>query len=236
MDLQTISRKLADDLGKLNFNAPVTHVYNPLEYAWGPYEQYLKSYGTGKKEAILLGMNPGPWGMAQTGVPFGEVVAVRDWLQIEVPVGSPEKLHPKRPILGFDCIRREVSGKRLWGWVQNTFITPKRFFSRFFVANYCPLMFFNIGGSNITPNQLKIADRKPLLAACDRALLNMVNELQPRYVVGIGKFAYERAMAALEVTDTIIGCVTHPSPANPKANRGWEKMASKEFRDIGIRV
>jgi len=236
MKLQSISRSLAKDLGRLSFDAPVTHVYNPLQYAWEPYRQYLSRYGAAPKEVILLGMNPGPWGMAQTGVPFGEVTLVREWLEIEGPVGAPERLHPKRPVLGFACVRREVSGKRLWGWAQKQFGTPGRFFSRFFVANYCPLMFFNASGTNITPNQLKVADRKPLLAACDRALAQTVEELQPRYVVGIGKFAYERALAALKGRDAVIGCVTHPSPANPKANRGWEKAAVRELEDIGITV
>ena len=35
------------------------------------------------KRVVFLGMNPGPFGMAQVGVPFGEVAAVRDWLRID---------------------------------------------------------------------------------------------------------------------------------------------------------
>jgi len=42
-------------------------------------------------------MNPGPWGMAQTGVPFGEINAVKDWLGINAEVDKPQKQHPKRP-------------------------------------------------------------------------------------------------------------------------------------------
>lgn len=236
MNLKTISRNLVRDLGQLEFSQPVTHVYNPLEYAWKPYEQYLKRYGAKPKEIILLGMNPGPWGMAQTGVPFGEVETVRDWLNITAPVASPARLHPKRPIQGFECKRREVSGKRLWGWVKKRFGSADIFFKRFFVANYCPLMFFNEKGSNITPNQLRVADRKPLLATCDRALAGMVDNLQPHCVIGIGKFAFERAQSALDGMDVTIGSVTHPSPANPKANRGWEKAAMKDFKKIGIEI
>lgn len=236
MDLITSSKRLAKELGQLDFNPPVTHVYNPLEYAWEPYQQYLKRYGAGPKKIILLGMNPGPWGMAQTGVPFGEVSVVREWLKIEAAVGAPDTLHPKRPIQGFGCKRREVSGRRLWGWAQSTFITPQRFFDRFFVANYCPLMFFDTKGRNITPNQLKVADRRPLLAVCDQALVHMVDNLKPEHVVGVGKFAYERAMTALKNRNTTVGCVTHPSPSNPKANRGWEKAAAKDFEAIGIKI
>ena len=236
MDLETIIDKLIDDLQPLHFSAPVTHVYNPLEYARAPYTKYLKNYAKLPKEIILLGMNPGPWGMAQTGVPFGEVNLVREWLDINAPVGAPAQIHPKRPVKGFECSRSEVSGRRLWGWAQKTFKTPKRFFSRFFVANYCPLMFIEAGGRNRTPNQLRTAERKPLLAVCDRALRATIEQLNPRYVVGVGQFARERAQETLAGLDVIVGGITHPSPANPKANRGWEALIKSELAELGIRL
>ncbi|NNL74748.1 MAG: single-stranded DNA-binding protein [Desulfobacterales bacterium] len=223
-----------DDLRPLRFGAPVTHVYNPLEYARASYTQYLQYYAKLPKEIVLLGMNPGPWGMVQTGVPFGEVKLVREWLDINAPVGAPATIHPKRPVKGFECTRSEVSGKRLWGWAQKTFKTPERFFSRFFVANYCPLMFIEAGGRNRTPNQLRAAERKPLLAACDLALRLTIEQLNPRYVVGVGRFAQERAQAALAGLDVTIGGITHPSPANPKANQGWVQIIENEFAALGI--
>jgi len=170
MDLEIITNDLLNELRPLRFGLPITHVYNPLEYAQAPYLRYLTLYASPPKEVLLLGMNPGPWGMAQTGVPFGEVNAVREWLGIEAPVNKPREMHPKRPVYGFACPRSEVSGKRLWGWVQKTFGTPQRFFSRFFVANYCPLLFIEANGRNRTPANLPSAERKPLLAACDRAM------------------------------------------------------------------
>ena len=57
-------------------------------------------------------MNPGPWGMVQTGVPFGEVSLVREWLGIDATIRRPKVLHPDRPVEGFLCQRREVSGSR----------------------------------------------------------------------------------------------------------------------------
>ena len=33
-----------------------------------------------RKKLIFVGMNPGPFGMVQCGVPFGEIAAVRDWM------------------------------------------------------------------------------------------------------------------------------------------------------------
>jgi single-strand selective monofunctional uracil DNA glycosylase len=199
---------LLDDLKPLRFAPPVTHVYNPLEYARKPYLQYCQRYGTPAKEIVLIGMNPGPWG----------------------------GMHPKRPVLGFDCTRSEVSGKRLWGWAQRNFETPARFFSRFFVANYCPLQFIESSGRNRTPNQLRKDEKTVLLAACDKALKRTIEYLKPRFVIGVGKFAQDRARIAISDPNMIVGGITHPSPANPKANRGWDALVQQEFKDLGIKL
>src|ERR1041385_8587699 len=120
----------------LKFGAPVTHVYNPLSYAWAAHEQYVKKFATIPKRIIFLGMNPGPFGMAQTGVPFGEINAVRTWLKIECRIDRPKHEHPRRPIAGFDCVRSEVSGQRLWGLFAQRFGVAQEFFSEHIVMNY----------------------------------------------------------------------------------------------------
>ncbi len=231
-------KEIVDDLitatDALTFSDPVTHVYNPLVYARRPHDQYFKKLGQLGAKTILLGMNPGPWGMVQTGVPFGEVAAVRDWMELQAPVGKPAHEHPRRPVEGFDCTKSEVSGRRLWGWAQNAFGTPEHFFSRFFVINYCPLVFMEAGGRNRTPNKLPVVERKPLLEVCDRALCQTVKLLVPGHVIGIGAFAEQRARAALAGFDVRIGRITHPSPANPKANRGWENVIRQELKALGI--
>lgn len=232
--METIIEKLVADVSALRFTSPVTHVYNPLVYARAPHAQYLKRFGRPPREVVLLGMNPGPWGMAQTGVPFGEVTAVSEWMGIDAPVEKPPDEHPKRPVTGFACRRSEVSGRRLWGWAKKTFHTPEQFFHRFFVANYCPLVFMEAGGRNRTPNTLPKAERVPLLAACDEALRQTVACFSPRLVIGIGNFAAQRAGAALSGMDVTIGRITHPSPANPKANKGWEALITAELVALGI--
>jgi single-strand selective monofunctional uracil DNA glycosylase len=231
-----ITAQLVGDVQRLKFGSPVTHVYNPLVYASAPYKIYLQRFGTPPKEVVLVGMNPGPWGMAQTGIPFGEIEAVRQWMGIDAPVYAPENEHPKRPVQGFGCTRSEVSGRRLWGWAQKRFKTPERFFSRFFVANYCPLQFIESSGRNRTPNQLRASERKPLLEICDRALARNIDWLKPKYVIGVGQFAGQRAREALAHRPVIVGRITHPSPANPKANRGWEKRITEELSEMGIRT
>jgi single-strand selective monofunctional uracil DNA glycosylase len=234
--LLLITQELDEALRELRFGPPVAHVYNPLEYARAPYEEYLRRYGSPPKEVVLFGMNPGPWGMTQTGVPFGEVGRVLDWLRISGEVGRPAVEHPKRPVLGYSCPRSEVSGRRVWSWAAETFGTPEAFFARFFVANYCPLLFLEAGGRNLTPDRLPAPDRAPLLAVCDRALRRTIQHLRPRFVIGVGRFAEQRAQAALQGLDVRIGRVTHPSPANPRANRGWSELVRQELTALGVEL
>ncbi len=228
------TRALAQQVDALRFGAPVTHVYNPLVYAWAPHEAYLRRYGGGTGRVVWLGMNPGPYGMAQTGVPFGEVGLVRDWMGISGPVDRPDPEHPKRPILGFDLTRSEVSGARLWGWARDRFVRPEDFFSRFFVVNYCPLVFLEQSGRNFTPDKLPAAERDPLLDVCDRGLCSLLGLLAPRMVVGVGAWAEQCARRVLEGTDVPVGRVLHPSPASPAANRGWAEAAERQLREQGI--
>ncbi len=229
-----IADRLVRDLRPLRFGPPVTHIYNPLDYARAAHAGYVERYGQGRRDVLLLGMNPGPWGMAQIGVPIGHIPLVRDWLGIDEPVGKPDPEHPKRPVLGFACPRSEVSGARLWGWARDAFGTPERFFARFFIANYCPLCFLESTGRNRTPDKLPAAEREPLLGICVRALQQTVEHFQPRLVIGIGGFAEARARAALAGTDVTIGRILHPSPASPAANRGWAETATAQLAAFGI--
>jgi single-strand selective monofunctional uracil DNA glycosylase len=228
------ARRLRDEVGGLLFDAPVASVYNPLVYAWAPHRQYLAKWGRGPKRVLFLGMNPGPWGMAQVGVPFGEISLVRDWLDIGGRIARPEQEHPKRPVEGFACTRSEVSGRRLWGYIAARFGTPAAFFQEHFVANYCPLMFVEASGRNRTPDKLHAHEREALRAPCDAHLKRMVDILRPEWVVGVGAFAETRAGEVLEGYDVKVGRVLHPSPASPAANRDWAGAAEKQLLSQGI--
>jgi single-strand selective monofunctional uracil DNA glycosylase len=218
---EEITLQLRSGVGGLRFGPPVTHVYNPLEYAWAPHRLYLRRFGRRRREVVLVGMNPGPWGMAQTGIPFGDVEMVRDWLGIEARVERPGQEHPRRQVAGFACRRSEVSGRRLWGWARERFGTPESFFRRFMVVNYCPLSFMEEGGRNRTPDKLPAREREPLFAACDESLRRMIRHYRPEWVIGIGRFANLRAAAALGGLPVRLGLAPHPSPANPQANKDW---------------
>ena len=232
-EIVSVARTLSRRAGALSFAPPVTHVYNPLEYAWAPHRAYLARYGAGSPAALMLGMNPGPFGMAQTGVPFGDVELARGWLGIRGKVARPKVEHPKRPVAGFDCPRGEVSGRRLWGWARSRFGEPARFFERFFVWNYCPLCFMEESGRNRTPDKLPAAERGPLYEACDEALARVVRALGTRRVIGIGRFAADRARAALGDA-AVVSAAPHPSPASPLANRGWAEAFERSLGDAGL--
>jgi single-strand selective monofunctional uracil DNA glycosylase len=228
------AEELADAVDAIDFDPPVTHVYNPLRYAGVAHREYLRRYGASPKRVIYLGMNPGPFGMAQTGIPFGEVSLVRDWLGISAEIGKPDPEHPKRPVAGFGCPRSEVSGARLWGAFAERHGTAEEFFRERFVANYCPLVFMEESGRNRTPDRLRTAERTALYEACDRHLRAIVQELTPEWVIGVGAFAAGRAQEALADTGVRIGTILHPSPTNPAANRGWAAQAEAQLVAYGL--
>lgn len=234
MTPKNITSELCERLDGLRFSEPVTHVYNPLVYARQSHNKYLSRYGKGKKRYLMLGMNPGPWGMAQTGVPFGEIGIVRDWLGLAAKVGKPKNEHPKRIVQGFDCTRSEVSGARLWGWAKERFGTPDKFFESFMVVNYCPLVFMEESGKNRTPDKLPAAEIGPVNEACDWALVELARYYKPEWVIGVGAYAEKKAAKVLGDLDIKIGRILHPSPASPVANRGWAPAAQKQLEDLGV--
>jgi len=243
------ARELRDACSALRFGAPVAYVYNPLVYAWEPHLDYIRRYGAGRKRVVFVGMNPGPWGMAQTGVPFGEVDAVREWLGIVGNVERPVCEHPKRPVSGLDCSRSEVSGRRLWGLFRARFQTPERFFAGHFVLNYCPLLFVEEGGRNRPPDKLPRNEQRELFAACNRHLAQALAVLRPEFAVGIGAFAEGRVTELVRsLQDGELGTapwttdlrapqvvrLLHPSPANPRANRDWAGEAIRILEGAGV--
>jgi single-strand selective monofunctional uracil DNA glycosylase len=230
------ARDLSARVQPMRFAAPVALVYNPLDYAWAGHEAYLRRFATSRRRVVFVGMNPGPFVMMQTGVPFGEVTAVRDWMGIAATIGRPEHEHPKRPIDGFACHRSEISGRRLWGWAAMRFGDAPSFFSECLVLNYCPLVFLEASGRNLVPEKLPVAERAPLLLACDIHLSEAISVLSPEWLIGIGGWAMKRAAAALagQAQAPRIASILHPSPASPAANRGWEAAADRQLVELGV--
>lgn len=233
MSLVDIASTLSASVDRLRFAAPVTHVYNPLDYAWDMHRQYLERYGKGRKRVVFLGMNPGPFGMVQTGIPFGEIAAVRDFLKLDAPIRKPKSETPLRPIEGMACKRSEVSGARLWALFAERHKSADAFFNEHFVANYCPLAFLE-NARNVTPDKLPREERAVLDALCNRHLAGMADILQPEWVIGIGKYARKQAETALKGKQIKFGDILHPSPASPAANKGWASIATRQLQELGL--
>lgn len=227
-------RELSDELRSLAFSEPVTHTYLTTDYAAAGYEGYLRKYGNSKKKVLMLGMNPGPFGMAQTGVPFGEVAMVRDWMGLNPKIGKPEGEHPKRKVLGMGCPKSEVSGRRLWGYFSEKFPEVEDFFRDHLVINFCPLIWMKDTGANLTPDKIKAAEMEPVDGACQRHLECLVEMLDPQYLIGVGAYAEKKLATARDVLgiEAEVGKVLHPSPASPAANRGWAEAAEKQLEAI----
>lgn len=228
------ARQLSAEVERLKFRPPVTHIYNPLRYAQKPHEAYLRRFGYRRRRVVFLGMNPGPFGMAQTGIPFGEVATARDWLGLADRVERPATEHPKRPIQGFACPRSEVSGRRLWGLFAQRFGSPEAFFAGHFVINYCPLAFLEASGLNRTPDKLPPAEKERLFNVCDEHLGRVLEILEPEWLIGVGAFATGRGQPLAATRNIRIGQILHPSPASPAANRNWAAAATKQLVQLGV--
>ena len=228
------TRRLNERLRPLEFSAPWT--YRPLDYAWAAHETYIRRFASTPKRVLMLGMNPGPFGMSQTGIPFGEIAAVKEWMGIEEPVGKPDPEHPKRPIDGFACQRSEVSGRRLWGLFAERYPDANDFFAEHYVLNFCPLVWMKETGANITPDKLPAAELAPVEEACIEHLKEVIELLQPEFLIGVGGFAEKRLQQVAEEmkSKAFVGRVLHPSPASPAANRGWAEAASKQLTEQGV--
>lgn len=211
--------RFRDSINKLDLKFG-GYIYNPLDYAWESHRLYLEKWVGKKGVNLFLGMNPGPFGMAQTGVPFGEVNAARGFLGCAAPVAKPVREHPARPVAGYSVSRSEVSGLRLWGLIEEHFGTAENFFSGNTVMNYCPLAFLDGGetAKNITPDKLEKASREALTEVCDSYLKDMIDFLEPRFLIGVGKYAEDKLRA---VSDRTVLRIIHPSPGNPQANNNW---------------
>jgi single-strand selective monofunctional uracil DNA glycosylase len=231
--LETVQH-LRAELCHLRFGPPVSQAYNPLDYAWAPHALYLRRYGRGRKRVLFLGMNPGPFGMVQTGVPFGQVRAVQDWLGIDADVRPPATQHPKRPVAGFACCRNEISGERLWGLFARRFGTADAFFRDHFVLNYCPLAFVEESGRNLTPDKLPRADREALFAVCDDYLSAVLRILNPEWLIGVGAFAARRAQRVVIGRRPLVARILHPSPASPAANLDWARRTEQRLEELGV--
>ncbi len=238
-DLVEITYKLRENCdnckGKIiKDNKNVEFAYNPLNYAWEPHKNYLEKYGSLGAKTIVMGMNPGH-GMGNTGIPFGCPEKVSNYLDItDLEVREPVKIHPKRRITGLECKKPEISGKRIWGLIEDIYGSPRNAFKNIFVLNHFPLWMFNSAGQNITPDKLKKSSAEEIFRICNKYLSDVISILNAQKIIGVGKYASKMAHKAIEeskLEEIKIKEIPHPSPANPLANKDkgavWKKISKR---------
>lgn len=241
VDAVKAARWLRQKTHHLEPGGSVEYVYRPLDYAWQSHKAYLERFAAGPKKALLVGMNPGPWGMGQTGVPFGDVEIVAEWLGLGgIKIEIPERLHEKRPVMGWSCHRSEGSGRRLWGFLRDRFETAERALRDLLVVNHCPLLMFTEEGTNVTPDKLPKASREEVFVVCDEGLAMIAQALEPQTLIGVGRYAEERCRVVQETMDLDVDVLRmpHPSPASPLANRDggnhWKEQVTEVFQQAGL--
>ena len=281
MDLIKTTRILADDLHALRRPAGVSHVYNPLRYMWPAHERFLsRHYVTDRASApdgrldfyepagatrprryLILGMNPGPHGMVQTGLPFGDVVNAAAMLgyrtgdQVPAPDLAGVELHPSRPVIGLSATRREASGERLWGGLAAIFGGLEQTLAACFAANYCPLAYFadDAQGTNVTPEDFgkKTIKGEPnprhdpgyaaeLDKVCLPYLVRVARAMRVEVILAVGRYAEAKAniIAALQPDDSRparpkVVYLTHPSPLATRSAGEWATMARHALENAG---
>lgn len=207
-------------------------VYNPLTYALDMHLAYIEKYAIKNTKILFLGMNPGPFGMTQNGIPFGEINFVKDYFNFNCEIKSPKIEHQYRPIEGLGCSRSEVSGKRFWSLMRDHYGDSNSLVGQVYVANYCPFVFLEKTktAKNITPDKLPKEIRVVINKICDDYLWDTQEILQCESLIGIGKYAEKK----LKNNKYPYSSILHPSPASPLANKGWAERASLKLEELKL--
>jgi single-strand selective monofunctional uracil DNA glycosylase len=211
-------------------------IWNPGLYAASWHALFRKEYPASAGCILVFGLNPGPYGMAQTGIPFTDLKRLREHLP-RLAKGLERRgcslagvgLAPRslRPYLSRTF---ESSAVRVYRFLSRGWGSAEDGWRSVVVANPCSLLFMDAAGENRTPADLvgAVSRRTGSLVAARRlrercnalrrlAAREAVRVLSPRGVVLLGKDA-QRAMqtgiAPLLGPDSILGW-EHPARAVP---------------------
>ncbi|KAI8124664.1 hypothetical protein FF38_10666 [Lucilia cuprina] len=228
-----LETQLNEKLRNITTPLEISYIYNPVEYAADLHQAYLKKYLKGGKKVLFIGLNPGPNGMGQTGIPFGNITTVRDKMGLNGTVNQPPNIHPKRPVNGLATTIEEPSGKRLWTKFQELSDgSLDIFFEQCFVYNFCPLLFYNSKGDYISPQKLKAPYNRQISNACLHTIEQILELIQPEVIVAIGRYAYDNLKAVKYCIEKRLLYLRHPSPR--ACTKNWSKIADEFFKNENL--
>lgn len=227
---------------------------DPTRYcrsAWAAYLALAARPGC----VLVVGMNPGPHGMAQTGVPFTDPLIARE---LEMPLGPkpPTVLGPHNVgVWGYHGgwaagrkIKREESAKRLWGLLREVCApyaaagpsadkiaeATRRVCKDVLLVNALPVCWLTPEGRNVSAEDVdRRARNLKLRAAAMEWLYSLIGVLEPASIVGVGAWSYSVAAEATTGADRsthleYINRVRHPSPL-AGSEESWRAEARPVF-------
>jgi single-strand selective monofunctional uracil DNA glycosylase len=223
-------------------------VLNPGRYGERWHARFRRAYPMSPRPLLVFGLNPGPYGMAQTGVPFTDLKRLESalpglWKDL-VASGEPVT----RPGLAPPSLARhltrtfESSSVRVYRFLERAYGRPELALREVVFVNPCPLLFIDPEtGANRTPADLPRALRARKAAELVHAfeelrratVLEAVAELEPRGAILLGR---DVAAAVGEALRAALGARSvveweHPARAVPET---WSRGLADELRKRGL--
>lgn len=204
-------------------------VWNPQLYGLPLYRRFAEGHLPAKPGALLaFGLNPGKYGMSQTGIPFTDVTrAAQIGIPLEPPGVAPVSL---RPFL--KSYRVERSSASVYGLLDEVWGSPREGWRAMWALAPCGLLFLEKEGENVTPADARLK-RDDVLALRLRVIRESVALAKPRGVLLLGQDVARVAADALADQDVLV--VDHPVARGP-GRRGpawWADVVAREVRARG---
>lgn len=205
-------------------------VWNPQRYGLPLYREFARAHLPPSRGALLaLGLNPGKYGMSQTGIPFTDVTrAARIGIVLEPPGLAPASLVPF-----LKSYRIERSAASVWGLLDALWGGPAEGWRALWAVAPCGLLFLEPDGENVTPADPRLARRADVRELRVRVIEEALDALRPRGVLLLGGDVARVAKGV--VPEELALKVDHPVARGP-GRRGpawWATTVAKQIEEKG---
>ncbi|XP_073819638.1 uncharacterized protein isoform X2 [Musca autumnalis] len=230
-----LERELNVKLREFSFQL---HTYNPVVHAAEIHCNYLQKYLDSPKRILFVGMNPGRYGALQTGIPFGNITTVKIGMGLKGRITPTPGQRGKIRIRGLEApeVEHDSSSTRFWRLISELFDGAENYldllFEKCFVHNFCPLVFIDSDGLNVSLPYIEPNPR--LFAECRKTLGKQITLLKPDLIICIGKFVRSMLSKTRQAKGREILMIEHPSYKNYISADKWIEDAKEVFQSNGL--